>query len=278
MKGRKHPTSNIQHRTPTVVCGRRHWMLGVECWMLDVGRTFLFIGFLLLSMAVHAAEAPSFDDANRLYEQGKYREAVVAYEGLQAAGTHSAALWFNLGNAHFKAGHVGDAIAAYRRAEQLAPRDADVRANLEFARRQVSGPTLHSSWPQRTAASLTTNEWTVLAIVPIWAWFALMIAGQFKPAWRPALRRWTWTSGVCGLLAGGTLVFVLQQRLNGQTLVVNSRDTVVRAGPFEESPSAFTAADGAEFARHDAKGDWYQISDGNKPLGWLKTNAVVAVQ
>ena len=278
MKTRKHPTFNIQHRTLKAGCSRGHSMLGVECWMFDVSRSFIFIGLLLLSIAVHAAETPSFDDANRFYEQGKYREAVVAYEALQTAGTRSAALWFNLGNAHFKAGHVGNAIAAYRRAEQLTPRDADVRANLEFARRQVSGPTLHSGWPQRIAATLTTNEWTVLAILPIWSWFALMIAGQFKPGWRPALRRWTWASGVCGLLAGGTLVLVLQQRLNEQTLVVNSRDTVVRAGPFEESPSAFTAADGAEFARHDAKGDWYQISDGNKPLGWLKTNAVVAVQ
>lgn len=61
-------------------------------------------------------------------------------------------------------------------------------------------------------------------------------------------------------------------------MVVNSRDTVVRAGPFDESPSAFTAADGAEFTLLDAKGDWYQISDGTKPLGWLKTNAVVALR
>jgi len=32
---------------------------------------------------------------------------------------------------------VGRAIAAYRRAEELAPRDADIRANLDFARGQV---------------------------------------------------------------------------------------------------------------------------------------------
>jgi tetratricopeptide (TPR) repeat protein len=224
------------------------------------------------------AEGPSFDEANRLYEQGKYREATGAYAALMSAGTNSAALWFNLGNAQFKSGHVGEAIVAYRQAEGLAPRDPDVRANLEFARRQVTGPALRPGWLHRRLESLTTNEWTLLALVPVWGWFALMIAGQLKPAWKPALRRWTWTAGVAGLMGCGTLLLVLQHRLREQTLVVNSRDAVVRAGPFEESPSAFTAADGAEFALLDAKGDWYQISDGNKPLGWVKTNTVVAVR
>ena len=48
----------------------------------------------------------------------------------------------NLGNAYFKSGQLGKAIAAYREAEQMSPRDPDVRANLRFARNQVQGPTL----------------------------------------------------------------------------------------------------------------------------------------
>ena len=270
MKAREHRTSNIQRPTSNGVACKLHSMF-------DVFRSCLLIVLLLLSLTVRAA-GPSFDDANRLYEQGKYREAVAGYEQLLSSGTRSAALWFNLGNAYFKAGHVGDAIAAYRQAEQLAPRDDDVRANLDFARRQVTGPTMHSNWLQRTLTTFTTNEWTLLAMIPVWAWFGMMIAGQVKSAWRPALRRWTWVLGVFGLLAGGALTVVLLQRFDGPILVVNSRQTVVRVGWFEGSPSAFTAADGAEFALHDMKGDWYQISDGNKPLGWLKTNSVVAVQ
>lgn len=269
MKRREHRTSNIERRTSNAD--------GVGRWALDVFRSGFLVALLLLSLTVRA-EGPSFDDANRLYEQGKYREAVAGYEQVLASGTRSSALWFNLGNAHFKAGHVGDAIAAYRQAEQLAPRDADVRANLDFARRQVTGPTVHANWLQRTLTTFTTNEWTLLAMIPVWAWFALMIAGQIRSAWRPVLRRWIWVSGATGLLACGALVFVLSQRFNVQTLVVNSRDTVVRLGPYEGSSSAFNAVDGAEFVLHDTKGDWIQISDGDKPLGWLKTNSVVAVQ
>lgn len=236
------------------------------------------IGLVLLLVMATCAGAATFDEANRFYEQGRYRDAIEAYEGLLQSGTVSASVWFNLGNAHFKAGHVGAAIAAYRQAENLTPRDPDVRANLEFAQRQVSGPTMRRSVLQQTLGRLTVNEWTLLATVPVWVWFGLMIAGQIKPALRGSLRRWIWSVGVAGALAC-VLVWFAYQACYGQTLlVVNTRDTVVRLGPFEESPSALTAADGAEFVLRDTKADWYQIADGRKTLGWLKTNSVVVVR
>ena len=49
------------------------------------------------------------------------------------AGSISTPIYFNLGNAWFKAGEAGRAILAFRQAEKLSPRDPDVRANLQFA-------------------------------------------------------------------------------------------------------------------------------------------------
>ena len=50
------------------------------------------------------------------------------------AGAASPAVYFNLGNAFFKQGQIGRAIAAYHSAQTVDPRDPDVRANLGFAR------------------------------------------------------------------------------------------------------------------------------------------------
>ena len=74
--------------------------------------------------------ATEFSAANKLYAEGKFAEAATAYETILQAGAQSPALLFNAGNAEFKAGHLGKAVAAYRRAELLAPRDAELRANL----------------------------------------------------------------------------------------------------------------------------------------------------
>src|SRR5689334_19162351 len=80
--------------------------------------------------------APSFEEANKLYEQGKYAEAAAAYENLAPAHNGSPALYYNLGNAWFKAGQNGRAIAAYRKAEMLSPRDPNLRFNLNFVRKK----------------------------------------------------------------------------------------------------------------------------------------------
>src|ERR1700684_3279079 len=97
---------------------RHYWLpiLGVVC-------------ALLLKIAGARADdaGNSFDSANKLYEQGKYPAAAAAYDKLLAGGNVSEALYFNLGNAEFKMNQVGRAIASYRQAQRLAPRDAELR-------------------------------------------------------------------------------------------------------------------------------------------------------
>jgi tetratricopeptide (TPR) repeat protein len=283
----KHRTSNNQRPTSIGGAKSHRWLFDVGCWMLDVlaGLTrpillvaVLFACFCTVSPLRAADAAANFDHANHLYEEGKFRESAGAYSNLVATGTVSPALYFNLGNALFKSGQVGEAIAAYRQAERLAPRDPDLRANLEFARRQVSGPTLHDGWLQRQMAALTTNEWTLLAVVPVWAWFGLMIAPRLKPAWKPSLRGAKLATGLAALLTCGALGLVLQRRLDERTVIVTERNTVVRYGPFAESQSAFTAADGAELRVTDKKDDWFQVSDNAKSIGWIKTNAAVVLK
>jgi hypothetical protein len=75
-----------------------------------------------------------FQEGNRLYQENDYYGAIEAYGGVLKAGLESADLYYNLANAHFKAGNLGDAILNYERALRLNPRGPDIRANLELAR------------------------------------------------------------------------------------------------------------------------------------------------
>jgi hypothetical protein len=60
----------------------------------------VFAMLLLVSRCVRAGDvSAAFDQANKLYEQGKYAEAATAYGKLAESGQMSAALYFNLGNA-----------------------------------------------------------------------------------------------------------------------------------------------------------------------------------
>ena len=119
---------------------------------------------LLASVVTARADAVSapFEQANKLYEEGHYTEAAAAYQSLLDHGSVSPAIYFNAGNALFKAGQIGRAIYNYRRAEELAPRDPDIRANLQIARTQAGTNTASAPgnrWTRWTGR-LTLNEWT----------------------------------------------------------------------------------------------------------------------
>ncbi|HXT41552.1 MAG TPA: tetratricopeptide repeat protein, partial [Candidatus Angelobacter sp.] len=125
----------------------------------------------------------TFDQGNKLYEEGRFAEAASAYEKILQSGQSSPEVYFNLGNALFKSGHVGRAILNYRLAEQLAPRDPDIRANLKFARSSAAdGGAQTVDWRQRLTGRLAIDEWTLLTAGSLWLWFVLLALGRLRPA------------------------------------------------------------------------------------------------
>ncbi len=128
----------------------------------------LFASLLALACAgnLFAADVVAdFSSANKLYAEGKFAAAANSYESILQTGAQSPALLFNAGNAEFKSGYLGKAIAAYRQAAQLSPRDAELRANLAFVRNQVQGATLRESRWQNWVSTLTLNEGALLTAV-----------------------------------------------------------------------------------------------------------------
>ncbi len=99
-------------------------------------RTILPAALLLLALqpAPLHAQDELFEEGNRLYQQEDYQGALDNYLRIREAGFESPDLYYNIGNAYFKANELGRAILYYERARRLAPNDADILANLELAR------------------------------------------------------------------------------------------------------------------------------------------------
>src|ERR1043166_1680077 len=126
----------------------------------------------VLFWSVYAPRAATprerFDNANKFYEEHKYKEAIQEYSSLLAERRVSPNLLFNLANAYFRAGDIGRAVLNYRRAELLAPRDPEVQANLSFARDTVGGVPIHG--PGRRALTyFGLNEISIALMTALWA-------------------------------------------------------------------------------------------------------------
>lgn len=234
------------------------------------------VAFVLWPLAARPeAMSADFEAANKLYEEGKYAEAAASYEKLLQGGRVSAALYFNLGNAAFKSSQIGRAIGAYRQAERLAPRDPDVRANLQFARNQVQGPTLPTGRWQRWLNRFTLNEWTVMAAAVAWLLFLLLALLQWRPALKATLRRTVLAAAAGAVLLAACLGAALYQARSVRTAIVVRPEAVVRAGWFDESKEAFTVHDGAELKVLDQNDKWLQVTAGPLRLGWVPRKDVV---
>ena len=138
----------------------------------------MFTAFVLslviagISSADEAAQ--TFEQANQLYLQAKYPDAIAQYEKIVQSGFESGEFYFNLGNAYYKSGNIQKAILNYERAKQLLPRDEDVQFNLQLANLQVvdkidAVPRLFVyRWIDSMLAlfSLSTMGWIVYSFFP----------------------------------------------------------------------------------------------------------------
>jgi tetratricopeptide (TPR) repeat protein len=246
-------------------------------WAAAFWALLSFMAIFLVSSRCAENPMNAFDQANKFYEQGKYPEAIQVYQKLAQDGRVSAALYFNLGNAFFKNSQPGEAIASYRLAQRIAPRDPDVEANLRFARENVGGPSFGMNRWQRWLFLLTVNELTLLTGGLLWLWLLLLALEQVRRNWRAALRPYRVFAGIAGLLAAAWLAWVAEARLGALSAVVVVHEAVVRYGPFDEAQKYFTLRDGAELTVVDHKETWLQVSDASNRTGWLQRKDVLVL-
>jgi tetratricopeptide (TPR) repeat protein len=235
-----------------------------------VKKLFVILIALVFAGKLFAADATEdFSVANKLYAEGKFSDAANAYEKILATGAVSPNLLFNCGNAEFKSGNLGKAIAAFRRAELLAPRDSEIRANLAFVRNQVQGATVRESFWQNWLSNLSLNEWTIFAAIAFWLIFILLAAKQLRPVLAAKLKSATWIFAALTIFFSTILGVQAANHFTKQTAVVISAQAIARSGPFDDAQGAFTARDGAELSVLDRRDDWVQVADGSGKTGWL---------
>ena len=232
-----------------------------------------------------AADAPpaspqtTFFHANALYKDGQYDAAAREYEELLHGGLTSGNLYFNLGNAYFKAGAQGKAILNYERARRLMPNDPDVAANLAYAQSLTGAEACPPPLWQRLAfpAAHRFAPGGLIGLTSL-AYTLLLISLTVYRLWTRRPRWLAYTAvalGILLLVSGTSLAHqMLGDEWYDQAVIVGDGETPARFEPAESGTVHFALKEGSLVSVLDRRDGWLQIARCDGRRGWVPSTSV----
>ncbi len=229
-----------------------------------------------------AAVESRFAAGNDAYEQGDYERAAGIYREIERSGVRSAALHYNLGNALFKAGRLGEALLEFEKALRLDPGDPDVRENLAYLRSLTvdeitPAPTPLAALGIEALLALTTPAQDAVVIVICWglAWiaFGAGVAVRAEGIKRSAY----YAAGALALpalLFGASLGGKVWLDSSADFGVVLASEADVLSGAGEGNPALFKVHEGLKVKIQARSEGWAQVSLENGLTGWLPEEAL----
>lgn len=223
-----------------------------------------------------------FLQANQAYEQGSYPQAIDLYRTLVDRGYEDGRLLYNLGNAYLRDGQLGQAVASYRRSLARRPRDQDVQANLEFARRSTRdalAPPTPSPWISTLffwhfRMSRSELAWTVLILnLVLWTLLAL---GRLRRR-RTELLPWL-LGGVLLCLVGSGGSLLVHELWPQRVAVVLPPEIDARSGPGADAVVRYKLHAGTEVAVEDITQGWVRIEGPERQQAWVEDDQVAVIR
>jgi tetratricopeptide (TPR) repeat protein len=218
--------------------------------------------------------------ANQYYKDGKYENALNAYNEVFEAGRTGGDLFYNMGNACYRLNMIGHAILNYERARIFIPRDADLDYNLRFTKKLTKDnventPGVFYNLFFWTRSITLTETFLMFAIINIFFWASLILRIYTKKEWTyylPIIFLVIWI--VSGLSFGWKYFSVI----NDNRAVVLPETADVLSGPDAGDTLLFQLHSGTIVTQEREEDDWKLIRLPDNKRGWMKGNTVEKIR
>jgi tetratricopeptide (TPR) repeat protein len=238
---------------------------------------------LVGSVAAQAFAAPGggeinslFDEACGLYEASEFEGALRIFESIVSSGVRHPAVYYNLANCYYQQGEIGKAVANYRRARLLSPRDEDVRANLAFLRSSIGFQDTTGSFGLDRVARIpreiaSPKEWRLVFYVAYYLGILCFLGVLFLSggARRQALR------ALSVLIVVAIVAWVIAE--HGLSRFTNPDEGVVvidrsefMSGPGAAFDELARLPDGVEVELRARSGIWVEVQLQTGEIGWVR--------
>jgi len=245
-------------------------------------RVSLLLLVILFSNQLFAQDTTAlFEQANAAYNGGNYTLAVEKYEAILAQKQHSADLYFNLGNTHYRLGNVAESIYYFEQAKRMEPLDKAIKNNADFANNMTLDAieelpqTQLDALQKNILMSFSLNQWAKIVLCFTWLTFLFFVLYRFSQ--KIQLKRIFFVLGCIVLLV--TLVSLAltqtKQKEGQQTIaVVFSQEIEIWAEPNKRADILFLLHEGTTLKVLSQLEGWSKIKLANGSEGWVENTAI----
>lgn len=245
-------------------------------------RKIIFLISAMISFLATAQNNVLFEEATNAYNQGKYNQAIENYKKILENGEHSAALYFNLGNAYYKLNKIAPSIYYYEKSLLLDPSDNEVKNNLGFARNMTLDAIeqIPETGIDRILGGITGfmsfDQWAYTAII----FMLLFVLGYlgfyfFKYS---SEKRIAFIGSMASLVISIVAVLIAYTEYanykSEQPAIVFENEVVVKSEPNNRSQETFRIHEGTKVFVLDTLSDWNKIKLADGKTGWLPSQDI----
>ncbi len=238
--------------------------------------------FLYFDASVLAQNTIKFQEANELYGQGEFELAIDAYKSILKTGKHSAELYFNLANSHYKLNNVAPSIYFYEKALQLDPEDKDIQNNLAFAQNmtidavaevpKVGFDKLYNNFVN----AYSFDGWSRLAIAFSVAFVVFFLIYYFSLT--TFRKRLSFVLGFSCVFTSMVTLFMAFQKYDFEqkniAAVVFEKSVDIKSEPNFEGSNLFKLHEGTKIKVLDSLTNWHRIELPDGLTGWIPSSAI----
>jgi len=226
-----------------------------------------------------------FQQGNDAYQAENYAEAIRLYESIAAKGFDSGPLYFNLGNAYYRIGDVGQTILNYERAARRMPNDPNVAFNLRLANLSVKDkidmpPAFFLfRWYERSVNLLSARGWALLlsALILITVSGVAVLLNVDLRRLRRFLKTFCLVTALLCLLVIVNFIQKYQSETAEDQGVILSETVSSLAAPQAGSTELFIIHEGTKVRLMDSDGNWIKIELIDGKQGWILQSDVAKI-
>lgn len=239
-------------------------------------KRFLVLLFILASGFI-AAQETALKEAETAYSQEDYTQVIALYEDILTNYGASGEIYYNLGNAYYKAGKIALAILNYERALLINPGDKDIRFNLEVAKlRKVDrieplDEFLLTQWFRSIQNLFSVDTWASVGI----ACFVLLIGCLiffFFSKWMKLKKIGFYTGIIFLFIVICSNLFAWNQKkaiVERRGAIIFAPTVTIKSSPDASGTDLVNLHEGTKVFIKSTLGEWNEIEleDGN--VGWI---------